>query len=440
MLFSSITFLYYFLPVVLILYFIAPRHLKNTVLLLVSLIFYVWGEPKYVFLMIASILIGYISGLLIEAFHNKKWAGYVLGLSIAIHIGMLILFKYTGIFKLPVGISFYTFQMLSYMIDVYQNRVKAQKNFVNLAVYIAMFPQLVAGPIVRYKDIEEQLMHREHNLENFALGMRRLILGLGKKVLLANTLGELCEKFRNSEDKAVLLFWLYAIAFTLRIYFDFSGYSDMAIGLGRIFGFRFVENFNYPYISKSITEFWRRWHMSLGQWFRDYVYIPLGGSRVSKKRWMFNILAVWILTGIWHGGSWNFILWGLYFALFLMMEKQGLLKYLEKSKYISHGYVVLVVGIGFVIFNGSNLRESISYIGGMFGWGKYPFLSKEFLYYMKSYRIVLLTAVLGTTPIVKNLTKKLPTLLEPVVLAVLLLLVTGYLVDGSFHPFLYFRF
>ena len=310
MLFSSIPFLYYFLPSVLILYFIAPQKLKNTVLMISSLVFYGWGEPKYVVLMIASIVIGYISGILIEAFSEKKLSKLFLGLSVVVDLGFLAYFKYADFFienfnaatglslpllriALPIGISFYTFQILSYTIDVYRKDVGAQKNIINLAAYITMFPQLIAGPIVRYSDIAKQLEDRTHSFENFSKGMRRFVLGLGKKILIANTLGELCDIFKASDDKSILFYWLYAVAFGLHVYFDFSGYSDMAIGLGRIFGFRFIENFNYPYISKSATEFWRRWHMSLGTWFRDYAYIPLGGNRVSKPKWFFNIFVVW---------------------------------------------------------------------------------------------------------------------------------------------------
>ena len=346
MLFSGIPFLYYFLPVVLILYFIAPQKLKNTVLLISSLVFYGWGEPKYVVLMVASIIIGYVSGLLIEAKNNKRDKKVILFISVFINLGFLAYFKYADFFienfnsvtglgvpllriALPIGISFYTFQILSYSIDVYRG-IPAQKNLINLAAYITMFPQLIAGPIVRYTDISNELVERKHTFEGFSVGMRRFILGLSKKVLVANILGELCDTFRASDDKAVLYYWLYAVAFALHVYFDFSGYSDMAIGLGKIFGFKFCENFNYPFIAKSATEFWRRWHMSLGTWFRDYVYIPMGGNRVSRPRWFFNIFTVWMLTGFWHGAAWAFIIWGLYFAIFLCIEKLFLLKILEK--------------------------------------------------------------------------------------------------------------
>ena len=466
MLFSSIPFLYYFLPSVLILYFIAPQKLKNTVLMISSLVFYGWGEPKYVVLMIASIVIGYISGILIEAFSEKKLSKLFLGLSVVVDLGFLAYFKYADFFienfnaamglslpllriALPIGISFYTFQILSYTIDVYRKDVGAQKNIINLAAYITMFPQLIAGPIVRYSDIAKQLEDRTHSFENFSKGMRRFVLGLGKKILIANTLGELCDIFKASDDKSILFYWLYAVAFGLHVYFDFSGYSDMAIGLGRIFGFRFIENFNYPYISKSATEFWRRWHMSLGTWFRDYVYIPLGGNRVSKPKWFFNIFVVWFLTGFWHGAAWNFIVWGLFFAVLLIIEKLVLLKYLDKSRVLSRVYTLVAVGISFVIFNAEDMKEAVSYIGGMFGAGGIPVVSTEFFYYLKNFAVAIVIGIIGATPVVKKTVKKIFEnekiskyiwVLEPVGLVVLLVVMTAYLVDGSFNPFLYFRF
>ena len=466
MLFSSIPFLYYFLPCVLILYFVVPKCLKNTVLLLSSLVFYAWGEPKYVLLMAVSITLGYVFGLLIEIWRGTKPSKLFLILSIVTSLGLLGYFKYADFFianfnaatglsvpllkiALPIGISFYTFQILSYTVDVYRGEVKAQRNYISLAVYVALFPQLIAGPIVRYSDIAAQLESRTHSFSNVALGTRRFILGLAKKVLIANALGELCDIFKESNDKSVLFFWLYAIAFTLHIYFDFSGYSDMAIGLGKIFGFDFLENFDYPYISGSITEFWRRWHMSLGSWFRDYVYIPLGGNRVSKARWFLNIFIVWMLTGFWHGAAWNFIVWGLFFAILLIIEKLWLLKPLKKSKVLSHIYVMFFVIISFVIFNAADMKEAFSYIGGMFGAGGIPFISEEWLYYLRSYGVVLIVAIIGATPLVKKLVlsvkkkstgEKIMNIAEPIMLVALLLVITAYLVDGSFNPFLYFRF
>lgn len=466
MLFSSIPFLYYFLPAVLLLYFIAPKKLKNTVILLASLFFYAWGEPKYVILMVISITIGYVLGLLIEKFTGKTASKIFLALSVLFSIGALGYFKYADFFisnfnavtglsvpllriALPIGISFYTFQLLSYTIDVYRGNTAAQKNPIDLAAYISLFPQLIAGPIVRYSDVAAQLKNRTHTFEKTAIGIRRFILGLSKKVLIANALGELCDIFRSSDDKSVMFFWLYAIAFTLHIYFDFSGYSDMAIGLGKMLGFDFMENFRHPYISKSITEFWRRWHISLGSWFRDYVYIPLGGNRVSKPRQFFNILAVWLLTGFWHGAEWNFPLWGLYFAVLLIIEKLWLLEKLKKSKVISHIYVMLLVIISFVIFNADGMGQAFSDLSGMFGFASLPVVSAEAVYYLRSYIVVIIMAIIGATPLpskmitlIKNKKagNRVINIAEPVVCVVLILVITAYLVDGSFNPFLYFRF
>lgn len=460
MLFSSITFLYYFLPCVLFLYFLVPKNWKNVVLLVFSLLFYAWGEPYYVLYMLCSIGIGYASGLLIEKWRENKRAKIVLILSIGLHIVVLFFFKVAP--SLPIGISFYTFQVVSYIADVYRGDVKAQKKLIYFAAYVSMFPQLIAGPIVRYADIEKQLEHRTHSLEKAAVGIRRFVLGLAKKVLLANTLGELCEIFAVSSDKSVLYYWMYAIAFMLHIYFDFSGYSDMAIGLGKIMGFDYLENFNYPYISGSITEFWRRWHISLGSWFRDYVYIPLGGNRVSKGRYLFNIFVVWALTGLWHGGAWTFVIWGLFYAGLLMMEKMWLLKHLQKtsitSKVLGHIYVLIAVLIGFVIFNAKDMAEALQYLGAMFGIESLfggvsgavmlPLVSAEAIYYLKSYTVIFVLAIVGATPIAKNactwLEEKLPArifvVLEFVSLLALVIAATAFLVDGSFNPFLYFRF
>ena len=465
MLFSSIPFLYYFLPLVLAVYFLTPARFRNAVLLLASLIFYAWGEPKYVLLMLASILSGYGFGLLQERYRGQKGAKLVCGLSVAVSLSFLLYFKYADFFlenfnaatglgvpllriALPIGISFYTFQIISYTVDVYRGE-PAQKNLINLAAYVAMFPQLIAGPIVRYSDIAQQLEHRSHSTALAAEGVRRFLIGLGKKILIANQLGELCSVFRASDEKSVLFYWLYAVAFALHIYFDFSGYSDMAIGLGKVFGFHFLENFNYPYISASITEFWRRWHMSLGTWFRDYVYIPLGGNRVGRARQLLNILVVWMLTGFWHGAAWNFVVWGLMFAVLLIMEKLWLLKPLSKCRPLAHLYVVFFVVISFVIFNAENMGQALSDIGGLFGAGGIPLVSAEAVYCLRSFALVLILAVLGATPLLRNGLVRLsqyPTAgkvlnaLEPFTLFVLLLVMTGYLVDGSFNPFLYFRF
>ena len=466
MLFSSIPFLYYFLPCVLILYFLAPKRCKNAVLLLASLVFYAWGEPVYVVWMALSIVLGYVLGLLIEKFRGKPLSKVFLILSVVTSLGLLGYFKYVDFFianfnavfglsvpllkiALPIGISFYTFQLLSYTIDVYRGTVAAQRNFITLAAYIAMFPQLIAGPIVRYSDVAAQLTQRTHSFEKIALGIRRFVLGLAKKILIANALGELCDIFRASVDKSVLFYWLYAIAFTLHIYFDFSGYSDMAIGLGKLFGFDFIENFRYPYISASITEFWRRWHISLGSWFRDYVYIPLGGNRVSRLKWLRNILVVWLLTGFWHGAAWNFIVWGLLFAALLMVEKLFLHRYLEKTKVLRHIYVLFFVILSFVIFNAADMKQAFSDLGAMFGAGGLPLWSAEWSYYLRSYAVILVLAIVGATPLPQKLLAAVRRsrtgaavlrIAEPVVLAVLLLVMTAYLVDGSFNPFLYFRF
>ena len=467
MLFSSISFLYYFLPIVLILYFAVPFKFKNFILLLASLFFYFYGEPIYTLLMLATTVSSYIHGLLIDRFRGTKWSKVFLVTSVITSLLVLGFFKYTDFFitninaiskaeipllkiALPIGISFYTFQTLSYTIDVYRGEAQVQKSFIRLATYVALFPQLIAGPIVRYTTVEAELKERTHSFENFAVGLNRFILGLGKKVLIANTLGELCEIFRASDDKSVVFYWIYACAYCLHVYFDFSGYSDMAIGLGRVFGFNFLENFNYPFISKSVAEFWRRWHMSLGTWFRDYVYIPLGGNRVNKLAWFRNILIVWFLTGFWHGADWTFIVWGLYFALFLLLEKFFLAKFFAKiPRVFSHIYVLFVVAISFVIFNANGMGQAISDIGGLLGLQNLPFFSTETLYYIRGYGIVLLLGIIGATPLVKRSVEKfrttrvgdwILTVAEPMVQIALIVVITAYLVDGSFNPFLYFRF
>ncbi len=466
MLFSSIPFLYYFLPAVLILYYIAPKMLKNPVLLVSSLVFYGWGEPKFVFLMLITVLVGYITGLLIEKFQGKFLSKLFLGISVLFGLGALGYFKYADFFienfnritglsipllklALPIGISFYTFQILSYSIDVYRGKVRAQRNPITLATYVALFPQLIAGPIVRYSDVCRQLEKRTHSTLTAACGIRRFVIGLSKKVLLANTLGELCEAFGQAEGKSVAFYWLFAIAYMLQIYFDFSGYSDMAIGLGKLFGFNFNENFNYPVISASISEFWRRWHISLGSWFRDYVYIPLGGNRVKPGRMLFNIFAVWFLTGFWHGAEWNFILWGLYFGVLLTIEKFFLKDILEKHRTIGHIYALFFVIISFAIFSGDGMVSALEKVGGMFGAGELPLVSEDFAYQFKNYFAVLVIAAVSATPVAKKLyvhickstvAEKALQILEIPFLLALLLISTAYLADGSFNPFLYFRF
>ena len=461
MIFSSIPFLYYFLPVVLMVYFLTPRRGKNGVLLLASLAFYGWGEPKMLLLMVFTTALFYFCGLAIGRAGDQLWKKFWLVVSVVVGVGLLGLFKYADFFvesvnavtglslpllklALPVGISFYTFQCLSYSIDVYRGRVPAQKNLVSFGAYVALFPQLIAGPIVRYADVARELEQREHSWENVALGLRRFLVGLGKKVILADNFALLIRIFRESGDKSLVFYWMYAIAFTLNIYFDFSGYSDMAIGLGRVFGFHFPENFDYPYLSKSVTEFWRRWHMSLGSWFRDYVYIPLGGNRVSRGRWVCNILVVWMLTGLWHGAAWNFVLWGLQFAVLLMVEKW--VPALQKlPNFFRHGYVLLAVVLSFVLFNAESLAQAGSDFACLFGFGGLPLCSGETLYYLRSFCLLLAAGMLGATPVVRRLAgrigeTKAGVVLELAALIGLLLVCTGYLVDGSFSPFLYFRF
>jgi len=482
MLFSSIPFLFYFFPVVLICYFAVPRAAKNTVLFISSLVFYAWGEPRYVILMLASILVGYVAGIFIEKFKGRAVQKVILAVAIALCVAALGYFKYADFFidnfnavthlsapllkiALPIGISFYTFQIISYLVDVYRGETTAQKNFVRLGAYVTMFSQLIAGPIVRYSDISTQLTDRKHSFEQVFAGIKRFIIGLSKKILIANVLGELVEIFRDTEEKTVGFYWIYAIAFTLHLYFDFSGYSDMAIGIGKIFGFKFPENFNYPLISDSITDFWRRWHMTLGSWFRDYVYIPLGGNRVSRIKWIRNILIVWLLTGLWHGADWTFVIWGLVFAILLMLEKTAFGKILKKYKPFAHIYVLLAVILSFVIFNADGVRQMAEDFKGLFGAGGIPGWNTETGYYLRSYAVVMVMAMLGSTPlphklieIIRNRMNKgnskdtvkaaekyavsevVWSAIEIIFVLGLLIICTAFLVDGSFNPFLYFRF
>ncbi len=462
MLFSGIPFLFYFLPAVAIGYFLLPWRLKNGFLLLASLIFYAWGEPRYVLLMIAAIVLFFGYGLGAEKSETKAGKKFWLAAAVATGIAMLAVFKYsdfaienwnrlTGMgipllkLALPIGISFYTFQCMSYVADVYWGKVSAQRNLLSFGTYVALFPQLIAGPIVRYVDVDRALQHRKTTAEDLAQGLFTFLVGLGKKVLLANPLGELTAVFRTADEKSLLFYWIYGVAFMLHVYFDFSGYSDMAIGLGRIFGFRFPKNFDYPYISRSVTEFWRRWHMTLGGWFRDYVYIPMGGNRVGRGRWVLNILTVWMLTGLWHGAAWNFVLWGLMFAALLLVEKwvpllQGL------PGVLRHSYVLLLTLVSFVIFNGENMGQIRQDLMGLFGLLPVPAVNTLSLYYLKSYGLVLIIGILGATPLVRNAAVSLQRrwqgtwVLKLVAGAGLLLVCTAYLVDGSFNPFLYFRF
>ena len=463
MLFTSISFLYYFLPIVIVAYFIVPKKLKNLILFIASMLFYFYGEPKYIILMIAEILIAYIGAILINKYKSKA----LLITVVIIHVGLLTIFKYTDFFienlnsifnlklsllriALPIGISFYTFQIISYEIDVFKEKVSVQKNLLKLATYVSLFPQLIAGPIVRYETIDKELSSRKHSFENFAYGARRFTIGLAKKVLIANMLGELCNTFSSTNEKSVLFYWMFGISYMLQVYFDFSAYSDMAIGLGRIFGFHFLENFNYPYISKSITEFWRRWHISLGSWFRDYVYIPLGGSRKGNKILIRNLLIVWALTGIWHGASWNFVIWGLMFGIILIIEKLFLSKYLERLPSIFKIlYVLIIVMISFIIFNASTMKEAFTNITGLFGANGESFVNSYTLYYLKNYLVIIIAAIIGATPVLKELIQKLRknsvinkiiNIIEPIYIVVLIFVVTSYLIDNSYNPFLYFRF
>ena len=495
MLFSSIPFLYYFLPAVIICYFLISKLVglafkpqgeeksyrasiftKNLILLLFSLLFYGWGEPVYVFLMIGSILMFWLCGLAIGKATTKRWKRIWLIVSVVLSLSALGVFKYADFFidnfnkltglnvkllklALPIGISFYTFQCLSYTIDVYRNDVPAQKDPIAFGAYVALFPQLIAGPIVRYIDVARELKNRTHTLEKTYLGMRRFLIGLGKKIIIADNIALMLSIFRESAEPSVVFYWMYAIGFMLNIYFDFSGYSDMAIGLGKIFGFNFIENFNYPYMSKSVAEFWRRWHMSLGSWFRDYVYIPLGGNRVKKLRWLFNTLVVWFLTGMWHGASWNFILWGLLYAVCLLIEK--FIPFIQKlPSVLRRFYTLFVVCIGFVLFNADSanvnqlstfnpLNAAWNDLRCMFGFGGLPFVNATTLYYLRSYLVVLVVAIIGATPLMKNTANRLSdskrfgtatAVLAFVLMAALLLICTAYMVDGSFSPFLYFRF
>ena len=467
MLFSSVSFLYYFLPITLILYFVSKDKYKNIILLLASLFFYFYGEPKYTVLMLISAFSAYIHGILIEKFREKGYSKLFLISGLVVSLGILIVFKYMDfIIKninyisnsnitllrlvLPIGISFYTFQGLSYIVDVYKKDAKVCRSFVDFATYVCLFPQLIAGPIVRYTTIEDELKNRTHSFDKFAYGVNRFVVGLAKKVILANNLGMLVDIMTKSNEKSVLSYWTVAIFFSLQIYYDFSGYSDMAIGLGRMFGFDFLENFNYPFISKSIKEFWRRWHISLSSFFRDYVYIPLGGNRVSRGRWIFNLLIVWSLTGLWHGDSWNFILWGLYFALLLIIENLFLQNILSKlPALIQHIYAKFFIIISFVIFNNENIKDLWSSLYNMFNFRGGDLYNDFSTYYLKSYAVLLIVSMIGATPILKNIIQKINknvtgqkviSTINSILNIVLLVVVTAYLIDGSFNPFLYFRF
>ena len=464
-------FLCGFLPVVLTVYALCPVRFRNFFLFIASLFFYAWREPRYIVIMLFSTVFDYANGIAMEYLDRREKPQYrkwVLMLSVVVNIGILCFFKYTDFvlesvgtltghplpllkLALPIGISFYTFQTLSYTIDVYRRKVEVQHNIIDFGMYVCLFPQLIAGPIVRYSDVAEQIRNRRGSWEERAYGAQRFIVGLAKKVLLANQIGDLWSQISvlPQSDMSMSAAWLGAIAYTFQIYFDFSGYSDMAIGLGHILGFRFPENFNYPYLSRSITEFWRRWHMTLGTWFREYVYIPLGGNRKGTIRQIYNLLVVWFLTGLWHGAGWNFILWGLMYAVLLLIEKAWLLPYLKKHKIVGHLYVLFFVLIGFVLFDASSVADFWNCIVSMFGGGQIKPVTTENLYYLKSYAVIILTAVIGATPLPARLYGRLQKkkglkqtldIAEILLLVMLLLLCVAFLVDGSFNPFLYFRF
>jgi len=457
MLFSSITFLYLFLPLTLLVYYAVPKSAKNTVLLIASLLFYFYGEQEYTLLLVISSISDYFHGLYIEPRRGTRQAKIALISSIFINLAMLGIFKYLDFFigtvntllgtripltglPLPIGISFFTFQTMSYTIDVYRGDAHAERSFHSFATYVCLFPQLVAGPIVRYSDIGAELNNRAVTVDRFSAGARRFAVGLGKKVLLANLLGELTTIYHGSAEQTTLFAWGCALAYTLQIYYDFSGYSDMAIGLGHMLGFSFPENFRYPFCSASITEFWRRWHMTMSFWFRDYVYIPLGGNRCSRSRWMLNVMAVWLLTGLWHGAAWNFVLWGVCYGLLLLAEKFFLHKILDRIGPLRYLYQFFITVIMFTIFSGIDVSHTLSVM-----FGAASFSGVLTAYYLRSYAPVLLIALIGATPVVKTAADKVAdtkavTVLEPLLTAGLLILSTAYLIDGSFNPFLYFRF
>lgn len=473
MIFSSLLFLFRFLPAVLLVYYIVPRRFRNFVLLLFSLIFYAWGEPVYILLMLASILVSYTGGIVVDRMKRRNRPGAAkaaLVVSSVISLSLLGFFKYadfaigtvnslTGAgldllhIALPIGISFYTFQTMSYTIDVYRGEAKVQKNLISFGAYVAMFPQLIAGPIVQYKTIDEQMRNRRETAEEFAAGVHRFMIGLGKKVLLANNAGALWDTIQamDSSQLPVLTAWMGLLAYTMQLYFDFSAYSDMAIGLGHMFGFRFLENFNYPYISKSITEFWRRWHISLSTWFRDYVYIPLGGNRVNLWRHIRNIMVVWLLTGFWHGASWNFVAWGLYYGILLLIEKYVLGKYLKKlPAIVQHIYCMFFVMIGWNLFVFDDMGQGLGFLRALFGTYGQGLLNRETIYLLYNNLVLLVLLILGSTHLPGRLAngllqrlhshELLATVLRMIFYAGIFLLSVAWLVDASYNPFLYFRF
>ena len=467
MIFSSILFLYVFLPITIIIYFLSPKKIRNFILLVASLFFYAWGEVKYLFLMLFTTVIDYIFAILIDNYKSSKKRKVVLLIAIACNLLILGYFKYSVFFMdifnsvfhlnisykklaLPIGISFYTFQTLSYVVDVYLKKVKVQKNIITFGCYVTMFPQLIAGPIVKYHDIEKEIIKRKETVAKFGYGVEKFVFGLGKKVLLANNIGLVWNTVssQNYQDTSILLLWLGIICYTFQIYFDFSGYSDMAVGLGYMFGFKFPKNFNYPYISKSITEFWRRWHISLSTWFKEYVYIPLGGNRNGIVKQCRNILIVWTLTGLWHGASFNFMAWGLYYGVLLLIEKFILKDILNKlPNFLKSIYTMFCVIIGWVFFASTDFTEAFLYIKGMFGLLGNSFIDSSFKYYLSSNIIVLIICIIAATPLfsrlLKNIKRKQNTMsyvFIMVIQVIIILVSTSYLLNDSYNPFLYFRF
>lgn len=463
MVFSSITFLYFFLPAVLLIYYISPKKIKNIVLLLSGLFFYAWGEPVYVVIMIFSSFIDYAAGLIIDKYDdNQKKRTAALLVSLIINLGLLGVFKYSGFFAgifgieikqlpLPIGISFYTFQSMSYTIDMYMRKIKVQRSFLNFATYVSLFPQIVAGPIVRYEDVQNEIDSRKTNIFLLGEGAGIFVRGLSKKVLLANNIGLLWTEIKGMEysELSAATAWIGILAFTFQIYYDFSGYSDMAVGLGKMLGFNFPENFDHPYISRSVSEFWRRWHITLGSWFKSYVYIPLGGNRCGKLKTLRNTLIVWGLTGFWHGASWNFIIWGLYFGGFIILEKIWLGKKLERlPSLLSIFYTFFIVVIGWVLFDTANLSSAGEFYKAMFGGNGKLFDSIAF-YELKNYALIFLLCIIGSVNFMKNLYDKLKRSFSmskvlsnvmPLVQTAMMLICTAFLVDASYNPFLYFRF
>ena len=470
MIFSSIFFLFIFLPVTLILYYVVPWKFKNLLLLIVSLIFYAWGEPVYVLLMMFSMVFNYFGGIQIDALRrcgNERGLKISFLFTVVVNLAILGFFKYYGFIlgtinsvfsvnipykelSLPIGISFYTFQTLSYIIDLYWGSISVQKNFISFGTYITMFPQLIAGPIVRYIDIAKQLNRRTLSLQKFGDGMAWFVRGLGKKVLLANNIGMMFDSIYalGSDGRSVLTAWLGALAYTMQIYFDFSGYSDMAVGLGKMFGFEFVQNFNYPYVSRNLTDFWRRWHISLGTWFREYVYIPLGGNRVSDARNVLNIMIVWALTGLWHGAAWNFVLWGVYHGILLLLEKKLLKDQLEKLPDIVQMIITFIlVMFGWVMFFSSSFSDMTSYFGSMFGNTSLGFADNTAVYYLLTNLILIILCFIASGPFawdhMRRFALKRGTCRQIVAIAayaVIFVMSLAYLVNATYNPFLYFRF